>query len=129
MIAPLGRRLWAVWPARAVDVEVPADLETDLRQVRDDLRLAAAERGWEPPEPDDLFARLRRLEEELRRNGCEDTALQLAEAVAVGSTGTEILMRVRWTLQSEEVRGATMTPSLAAAIETALAEVNALLST
>lgn len=87
------------------------------------------ERGRETPEPDDLFARVRRLEVELTSEGREDIALQLADAVAAGSTGTEILLRVRAVLQSEAVRGATLHPSLASRREAVLAEVDALLST
>ncbi len=80
-------------------------------------------------ESEDLFARLRRLEANLRDEGRENLALQLAEAVAAGATGTEILMRVKWVLQGGEMRDVSLLPSLAAGIEATLAEVNALLST
>ncbi|WP_378143906.1 hypothetical protein ACFJGV_10700 [Cnuibacter sp. UC19_7] len=126
--APLGRRLWALWPTWAVGVDVPADLERDLRHTRDGLQREAAERGWEAPEPDDLFARLRRLESELTSRGREDVALRLADAVAAGATGTEVLMRLRSVLQSERTSGAALDPSLATQMEAVVEEVNTLLS-
>ncbi|MFS0713478.1 hypothetical protein ABC195_06310 [Microbacterium sp. 2P01SA-2] len=75
---------------------------------------------------EDLYARLRILEAELDDNGYGDVAGQLRDAVLTGATGTEILMQVRWVLQTDRVREAQPQP-LKARLESVWTEIDALL--
>ncbi|SDQ57839.1 hypothetical protein [Microbacterium sp. cf332] len=75
---------------------------------------------------EDLYARLRSLEAELNDAGYEDVAGQLRDAVLAGATGTEVLMRVRWVLRSDRVRGA-QPPALRAQLATVWADIDGML--
>lgn len=76
---------------------------------------------------DDLYARLRELETALMSHGRAEVAERLAEAVTAGTTGTEILFRVRWVLRQESVGESVTTPDLAVRIAGVLAEIDSLL--
>lgn len=126
--ASLGRQHWALWHSSTVGGKIPESLESDLRNVSDGLSRAAEERVWEMPAADDLFERLRRLEKSLGSNGRGDVALQLADAIAAGATGTEILMHARYVLQVDMARESPLDPSLASQIKAVLAEIDTTLS-
>lgn len=49
--------------------------------------------------PSDVFAEAEAIADDLDSDGRSDLAVEIREAIASGSTGTEIMMALRWNLE------------------------------
>jgi hypothetical protein len=75
-----------------------------------------------PTEP--YYERTRRIARSLEQKGFSDWAERLREAVDAASTGTELVMGVRWNLLELKKSGEIIGPDLDAQIDSLLAELD-----
>jgi hypothetical protein len=64
------------------------------------------------------------IAQNLRKQGQAEWAAKLEEAIQFGSTGTEILMALRWHLQQFKLQGEKCTPETEYLIEELLRELD-----